>query len=215
MSSSTSKIIASHFPSAEKKIESCKLGMWLFLLTEIMLFGTVITCFFIYKHIYYDSFSACQVFLDVKFGAVNTVILLFSSLTVALSIHYVQHKNKTLALLTLFTTILCASVFLCIKYVEYSHKIHLGLLPGQYFDNESVIKNTANPGLFFSLYYILTGLHGFHVIIGMIVLSVFFFRIISGNISHDHTLALELGGLYWHLVDIIWIFLFPLLYLLK
>lgn len=205
--------LADHFADPEQQVESGKLGMWLFLSTEILLFGGLFVAYAIYDYMHPDLFTEAHKFLDVKLGALNTVVLLFSSLTVVLAIHAAQKNKKHFVIINLVVTIACAIAFLVVKYFEYSHKIHAGLLPGTHFTN-GVLSNPDQIHIFFGIYFLMTGLHGFHVLIGIAVLTWLLLRTIKGDFSSQYYLPLELGGLYWHLVDVIWIFLFPLLYLI-
>lgn len=205
--------LADHFATPEQQIESGKLGMWLFLATEILLFGGLFVAYAIYNFLHPALFKEAHKFLDVSLGALNTVVLLFSSLTVVLAIHAAQQDKRRFVILNLVITILCAGAFLVVKYFEYSHKFHAGLLPGTYFTN-GVLSNPDQTHIFFGIYFLMTGLHGIHVLIGIGVLTWLLLRTIKGDFSSQYYLPLELGGLYWHLVDVIWIFLFPLLYLI-
>lgn len=206
--------LVSHFYNPNQQVEAAKLGMWLFLATEILLFGGLFVCYAVYHYLHPELFKAAHKFLNVKLGAFNTVVLLFSSLTVALSIHAIQQNKRKWAIFNLTLTIICAGIFLVIKYFEYSHKIHAGLLPGLFFRNATV-PDPDQAQVFFSIYFMMTGLHGIHVVIGMIVLGWLLFRLVRGEFNSQYYVPIELGGLYWHLVDVIWIFLFPLLYLIR
>lgn len=205
--------LADHFAAPEQQIESGKLGMWLFLATEILLFGGLFVAYSVFNYVHLDLFKEAHKFLDVKMGAINTVVLLFSSLTVVLAIHAAQQNKRHFVVLNLVITLACAVAFLVVKYFEYSHKIHAGLLPGTFFTNAAV-SNPDQTHIFFGIYFLMTGLHGIHVLIGIAVLTWLLLRTIKGDFSSQYYLPLELGGLYWHLVDVIWIFLFPLLYLI-
>ncbi len=187
-----------------------KMGMWLFIFTELMLFGGLFITYVVYRSLHGQAFHLASKELDVAIGTINTIILLTSSATVAMSITAIQKKNKRLALLFLGTTILLALGFLVNKYFEWGTKFEHGLYPGSEFLDELGYGDI----LFFGLYFFMTGLHAFHIIIGMVFLSVIFFRILKNKITFDNFQLLENGGLYWHLVDIIWIFLFPLFYLI-
>lgn len=207
--------LASHFATPEQQIASGKMGMWLFLATELLLFGGLFVAYTIYRNLHPEVFVHAHRYLDVTMGGVNTIVLLFSSLTVALAIHSAQLNKKGAVAGYLVVTIICALIFLGVKYVEYSHKFHVGLLPGEYFTASS--PNLPNPDqahIFFGIYFLMTGLHGIHVVIGIIVLTWLLIRTQRGDFGSHYYLPLELGGLYWHLVDLIWIFLFPLLYLI-
>lgn len=203
---------AHHFNSVEHEFEAGKLGMWLFLVTEVMLFGALFVAFGIFQSIYPEMFKEAHHHLNRVMGAINTVVLLVSSLTMALSIAYVQRGKRDLAKTMLLITLACAATFLVIKYFEYSHKIHDGLLPGKFFNNHEL--KSPNAALFFSLYFVMTGLHGIHVLIGMGAIIWILWRLNRGDFSEHNYGAVEFTGLYWHIVDLIWIFLFPLLYLI-
>lgn len=201
-----------HFSTAEQQHESAKLGMWLFLITEILLFGGLFLAYTVYRAWYPDMFFNAHLFLDVKMGTLNTLVLITSSVTMALGVRAIQmgNKNQTIALLA--TTLLLAAVFLVIKYFEYSHKFHLGQLPGKYYTFDGVAG--TNPHIFFSIYFAMTGLHGLHVIGGMTVIILMIYRTVKNHFSSAYYTPIELTGLYWHLVDLIWIYLFPLFYLI-
>ena len=158
----------------------------------------------------FDSASAR---LDWKLGAVNTAILITSSLTMALAIRAAQQSKKGLTVLLLAATIACAAGFLWVKSQEYGHKFHLGIYPGSYFDFGG--EHISNEHLYFSIYYLMTGLHVVHVIIGALAILWVTIRAAKGDFYSAYYTPLEMVGLYWHLVDLIWIFLFPLLYLTK
>ncbi|MEI6790003.1 MAG: cytochrome c oxidase subunit 3 family protein [Myxococcaceae bacterium] len=203
-----------HFERPQQQVDASKLGMWLFLATEVLIFGGLFVAYAVYHNLHPDLFKAAHHFLDVRMGAFNTVVLLFSSLTVVLAIHGAQQGKKQMVMLNLFITLICAGIFLVVKYVEYSHKFEAGLLPGYYFTN-ATIPNPDQAHIFFGIYFLMTGLHGIHVVIGMIVLGWLMWRTHKNEFNSQYYSPLELGGLYWHLVDIIWIFLFPLLYLIR
>lgn len=204
---------AHHFKSIQHEFDAGKIGMWLFLVTEIMLFGGLFVAFGIYHYLYPEMFREAHHHLNKVMGATNTVVLLVSSLTMALAIAFVQRDNTRMAKRMLEITFLCAFTFLVIKYFEYSHKIHDGLLPGKFFHNAEMTAKFYNSALFFSLYFMMTGLHGLHVLIGMGAILWIYRRIGKGMYNSRKFGAVEFVGLYWHIVDLIWIFLFPLLYL--
>jgi cytochrome c oxidase subunit 3 len=187
-----------------------KIGTWLFLFTELILFGGLFLVYAVYRFQYPEAFKLAAVELDTLVGTVNTIILLTSSLTVVLSITAIREGKKYLAQLFLTMTQILAAAFLMNKYFEWSHKFAAGLYP------KSPELLTKPPGeiLYFGLYFTMTGLHALHVIIGMAVLGVMMYFIAKGRITRNNFIRLEAGGLYWHLVDIIWIFLFPLFYLI-
>ena len=187
-----------------------RLGMWLFIFTEILLFGGLFLVYAVMRHRYSDEFHQAAHQLNAFIGTLNTVVLLLSSATVAMSITAVQRGEKRKGVLLLFITLLCAGVFLFNKYLEWGHKISIGLYPG----SDMMIGLKHGYILFFSLYFFMTGLHMLHLVVGSIILTIVMLKIQTGSINPGKYTLLENGGLYWHLVDLIWIFLFPLLYLI-
>jgi cytochrome c oxidase subunit III len=187
-----------------------KLGMWIFIFTELLLFGGLFLVYAVYRAQYHEQFHQAGLELNVTIGVVNTVILLISSMTVAISLSAMQQKDKTLSMQMLAVTMLMGLIFLVNKYFEWAAKIHHGIYPG----SPLMVKLEHGHLLYFSLYYFMTGLHALHIIVGMIILLIVFFRIKSGRTHPARYMFLENGALYWHLVDLIWIFLFPLLYLI-
>lgn len=218
-----------HFDTMEQQQGAATLAMWLFLVTEIMLFGGLFVAYFVFQSWYPEVWKDAHWHLSVPMGLLNTVILITSSLTAALGVRAAQLGQKHLTVALLVVTILFAGAFLGVKYVEYSHKIHDGLLPGWHYTHDhcehcpDTVVSTADEhdfanhhprgSIYFSFYFLMTGLHGFHVVVGMILLGWLAWRAGRGHFSPEYYTPVELGGLYWHLVDVIWIFLFPLLYL--
>jgi cytochrome c oxidase subunit 3 len=201
-----------HFADTDQQHESAKLGMWIFLLTEILLFGGLFVAYGIFRAWNPDMFYNAHKFLDVILGSLNTIVLITSSLTMALAIRSMQVDKKNQTVFFLILTLMFALIFLVVKYFEYSHKIELGQLPGKFYTFSGI--EGSNPHIFFSIYFSMTGLHGIHVIIGMIVIIWVLLKTLKNKFSGDYYTPLEMTGLYWHLVDMIWIFLFPLLYLI-
>ncbi len=205
---------AHHYDSAEHEYNTSKFGIWLFLCTEIIMFGGLFVGYTIYHSRYPELFKVGSKFLDWKMGALNTVVLLLSSFTMAMGIYYAQLNQRKKSLINLYITLLCGGIFMVVKYLEYSHKIHEGLLPGRLFtyrgEGWDIISNLP---LYFSFYFTMTGLHGSHVLAGMILIGWLIFRTHRGDFSPGYYTPLECVGLFWHLVDLIWIYLFPLLYL--
>lgn len=201
-----------HFSEPIQQAESAKLGMWIFLLTEILLFGGLFCAYTIFRSWNPDMFYNAHKYLDVSLGAINTVVLISSSVTMALAIRALQINNKKQALILLASTLVLASIFLVVKYFEYSHKFHLGQLPGKYYTFIGV--EGTDPHIFFSIYFAMTGLHGIHVLAGMATITWIIIRTTRNHFSAEYYTPVEMTGLYWHLVDLIWIFLFPLLYLI-
>ncbi len=283
--------LAHHFDTPQQQFESGKLGMWLFLATEILLFGGLFCAYAVYRYMYPEVFDYAHQYLDKVMGGINTVVLICSSFTMAWAVRCAQTENRKGLILGLALTLLGGAGFMGIKYVEYAHKIHDGLLPGTYYDpgghdpeslksaREAKLKAAAaavateaaapqktadgkpieqstiaaaprgpkglrkGDGIhtetpekadehaaaghvqphgerpegvwwFFGIYFLMTGLHGFHVLAGMGVIGWLLYRSIKGHFNKDYFAPVDLGGLYWHLVDLIWIYLFPLLYLI-
>jgi len=187
------------------------MGMWLFLFTELILFGGMFIVYAVYRFSHYAEFQLAAKELDTFVGTVNTLILLTSSLTVALSIVALRDGRKGFSLTLVALTLLLAAAFLVNKYFEWQHKFDVGLYPGSAY----LLEQPPGVVLYFGLYFVMTGLHALHVIIGMGVLGYMYRAIQKGIVTAEAPVRLEAGGLYWHLVDIIWIFLFPLFYLLQ
>ena len=194
---------------SHKDYEGAKLGMWLFLFTEILLFGGLFILYSAYRSRYPMEFHEGGQHLNVVIGVANTIILLTSSLTVALSISAIQKGNRRLCALCLAATIILGLSFLVNKYIEWSGEIRHGLFP----NSPVLLRRPHGDQIFFGLYYSMTGLHGLHVIAGIIVLSTMLVFVARRKITSTDFNKLENGGLYWHLVDVIWIFLLPLFYL--
>lgn len=207
-----------HFVSSEQQFDSAKLGMWLFLITEVLLFSGMFVAYAVYRQWHPTAFAEASATLDATLGTINTVVLLTSSLTVALSIHYIQRDKVKASFYSLVTTIALAGVFMVIKYFEYTAKFEHGVYPGGLFDPHGAhydhLAQIPNVSQFFSIYFVMTGIHGVHVLLGMIVIGWVAFWVWRGDFSSDYYTHVELTGLYWHLVDIVWIFLFPMLYLI-
>jgi cytochrome c oxidase subunit 3 len=264
--------LSHHFADLEQQYTSGKLGIWLFLVTEILLFGGLFCAYAVYRANHPEIFLYAHTFLDKTLGGINTVVLLFSSLTMAWAVRAAQLGQRRLLMALLATTLLCACGFLGIKAVEYNQKWKHGLLWGKRFDYESVERHAAEahgtseagaaatepaapvpsadvsnvppsavgPGglaapanapsthadaaragpvprnvhIFFGIYFAMTGLHGLHVLAGMVVIVWLLVRARRGDFGRHYFAPVDFGGLYWHLVDVIWIFLFPLLYLI-
>lgn len=205
--------LAHHFDSMATQNHASRLGMWLFLGTEVLLFAGLFLGYSVYRHFYHETFRAASHHLNLAMGATNTVVLITSSFTVAMAYYCVKNgKNKAAAALLAFT-ILCALTFLAIKAFEYQHKFEEGALPGKWFHFHEMA-DMPGANMFFTVYFLATGLHAFHVIVGMAILIWVLRRLVRGDFNRTYYIPVELGGLYWHLVDLVWIFLFPLLYLI-
>ena len=188
-----------------------KMGMWLFLFTELLLFGGLFLVYMIYRYTYSNDFHDASLNLDVFIGTVNTIVLLISSMTVAMSITATQKGDKKKALMLLWFTILAALIFMVNKYFEWTVKFDHGLFPGM--DHYNHLPHGER--LFYFLYFMMTGLHALHIIIGAVFIIFVIRYIQKGKINSRKYILQENAGLYWHLVDLIWIYLFPLFYLIK
>ncbi len=191
---------------------AAKFGMWLFLATEILLFSVLFTAFAIYNWAYFESFQHAATKLDWKLGGLNTLILLFSSCTAAIAVYKAQINDNQGVVKNFTVSFICGLAFLVIKYFEYSAKYHHGYFPGTELWNSAQFSTQYKN--YFGLYYVMTGLHALHVLIGMGVLLWVIFLARRERFSEKYYTPVELAALYWHLVDLIWIFLFPLLYLI-
>lgn len=203
--------LAHHFKTMDQQFSAAKLGVWLFLATEILMFGGLFVGYFIFHAKFPEMFAEGATHLDWKLGAFNTIVLLVSSFTMAISIHYAQVGKNAKSFQCMAITILCGAIFMVVKYFEYTHKFHLGLKPGEFFTFAN--PEHANLALYFSFYFVMTGVHGSHVLIGMGLIAWSMYRLKRGDFDPEHYTFIEGTGLFWHLVDLIWIFLFPLLYL--
>lgn len=265
--------LAHHFETSQQQFESGKLGMWLFLATEILMFGGLFCAYAIYRGSHPEIFLYAHQFLDVKWGGINTIVLICSSFTMAWGVRAAQLGQRGLLILMLFLTLACACGFMAIKFVEYKHKFHSGLLWGTNYAPQEhhgdaaetgpgshateTLPGSASPSIdwdyvapeasivplaatgpsglatvdpaadghapsaapenvhiFFGIYFAMTGLHGIHVLAGMVVISFLIVGAFQGRFGPDYFTPIDLFGLYWHIVDLIWIFLFPLLYLI-
>jgi cytochrome c oxidase subunit 3 len=183
--------------------------MWLFLYSEIILFGGLFVLYAAYFHRYPAAFSVGGKELNRIIGALNTVVLLVSSFTVAASITAIQRNARKQTIGLLLFSIFCGFIFLVNKYFEWGAKIHHGIYP----NSETLVAGDPGVNIFFGLYYVITGLHGLHVFVGMVLLSISLTLVLAGKVDGSRFSMLDNSGLYWHLVDLIWIFVFPLFYL--
>ena len=204
-------VVPHHFESAEQAFESSKTGVWLFLVTEILLFGGLFVAYIVYHALYPQAFHEASSELNRVMGSINTLVLICSSFSMAMAVQKTRENKTRTANLLLIFTLLCAAAFMVIKYFEYSHKIHEGMLPAGLYHFEG-IKDPKAP-LFFSLYFMMTGLHGIHVLVGMGLIGWVLWRSRQKAYGSQYYTPVEMAGIYWHLVDLIWIYLFPLLYL--
>ena len=217
-----------HFETAEQQREAAGFGMWLFLLTEIMFFGGLFMAYLLYRNWYYDAFVSASNSVSVGMGLTNTIVLISSSFTMAMAVWSAEVKNKKLLQIFLFATIVLGFAFLGIKSGEYYDKFVEHHVPGASFNIADFVnppagsKEKALPidmaektQIYFSLYFAMTGVHAVHMIIGIGILMVLLYRSNNGAYTSGYVQPIENFGLYWHFVDIVWIFLFPLLYLIN
>ncbi|MDX1618062.1 MAG: cytochrome c oxidase subunit 3 family protein [Balneolaceae bacterium] len=210
--STTASHVHHHFVDSEQQFDASKMGMWIFLVTEILFFGGLFAAYIVYRAWYPELFTLASEELNTLWGGVNTLVLIGSSLTVAMAIKSAQLNQIRNIAINLGITIALACIFMVIKYFEYTHKFELGIFPGEFYSYEAIDHPKAN--IFFSLYYMMTGLHGLHVVVGIGLMTWLLVRSIKGHFDSEYYTPVEITGLYWHLVDIIWIFLFPLFYLI-
>ena len=190
--------------------EASKLGMWLFIFTELLLFAGLFIVYSVYRYLNPTAFHLAAQQLSVTVGTINTIILLISSATIAMASSSIRLKNKKLTLVLLSITLLMALAFMVNKYFEWQGKIEHGFFP-----SSETLQGLGNGDtLFFGLYFFMTGLHALHIIVGLILITIVFIRVNNNSLTDENPVLLDNSGLYWHLVDVIWIFLFPLLYLI-
>jgi cytochrome c oxidase subunit 3 len=201
----STQIVHDHYDA-----EASKIGMWLFIFTELLLFGGLFIIYSVYRYLNPDAFHLAAEELDTFIGALNTVILLISSMTIAMATTSLQKRDKRSTLLLSTVTVILGVVFLVNKYFEWRLKFSHDIWPGSQHMLENMSQGEI---LFFGLYFIMTGLHALHIIIGLVIIGVAIWRVNKGTINENRASLLENAGLYWHLVDLIWIFLFPLFYL--
>jgi cytochrome c oxidase subunit III len=207
-----------HFADMEQQRNASSLGMWIFLGTEIMFFGGMFLAYLVYRMWYFNEFAAGSRTLNLPIGAVNTAVLICSSLTVALSVRAAQLGKRRLLVTLLVLTILFGLVFLGVKAYEWDEKFTEHHVPGYsfHFEQRSGERpiDQGQAQLFFSLYFAMTGMHALHMIIGVGIFSVITWMAWRGHFTPEYHTPVEIAGLYWHFVDIVWIYLFPLLYLI-
>lgn len=217
MSAKQQSPLAHHFHDLGQQHEANTLGMWLFLATELMVFGVLFTGYTVYRAAYPEAFEAASGKLNVAFAAVNTVVLLTSSLTMALAVHAAAARRREAVTWLLVVTALLGTAFLVIKGFEYAGDYHENLIPNLAFEDAEWQREGLQPQhvkLFLMFYYLMTGLHAVHLIIGIGILGVLAVQAWRGCYTAGYHAPVEVGGLYWHFVDVVWIFLLPLLYLI-
>jgi cytochrome c oxidase subunit III len=213
-----SSILAHHFDDLEQQHEADTLGMWTFLATEVMFFGGVLAAYALYRHYYHSAFVAASGQESIVLGCTNTVVLLCSSLTMVLAVHSASEGKRRGIIFWLFMTIVLSLVFFSIKAIEYGKVFDHGLFPGLWNPTEEARQHLAHVDLshvriFFCFYFACTGLHALHMIIGVAIILVLMYKAYKGRYTAEYNNPIEMFGLYWHFVDIVWIFLFPLFYL--
>ena len=210
-----------HFSSVEQQRDAASLGMWLFLGTEIMFFGGMFCAYLVYRLWYFKEFAAGSRSLDIWLGTINTIVLICSSLTVALGVRAAQMGKRALLVILLVLTLIFGLAFLGIKGVEWHAKYKEHHIPGASFDASDLVRDypqihidQSHEQIYFSLYFAMTGLHALHMIIGVGIFTYLLYHAARGRYGPRYYTPIELGGLYWHFVDVVWIYLFPLLYLI-
>lgn len=202
-----------HFENTEQQKDAATVGMWLFLATEVLFFGGLFLAYFVYRHWYPDAFASASNKTNLILGAANTTVLICSSLTMAMAVHSAALGKKNLIVLFMVLTLLLGGAFLGVKAYEYHDKWVHHEVPGANFECEGCA-DAGHASLFFSLYFGMTGLHATHMLVGFVILAVLIVQAARGAYTSKWYTPVEMFGLYWHFVDIVWIFLFPLLYLI-
>ena len=205
--------LAHQFDDIEQQREAGTLGMWAFLITEILFFGGMFMAYILYRTKYPDAFASASAHLDWRLGGANTAVLIISSLTMALAVYYAQTGNRKLLMLFLVLTMLLGATFLGVKGYEYYHKYLDHLIPGFGFTWHGH-GDPQQVQMFYFIYFMMTGIHALHMIVGLGIMTVILIMAKRARFTPEYHSPVEISGLYWHFVDIVWIFLFPLLYLL-
>jgi len=210
-----------HFAGVEQQRDAASLGMWLFLATEVMFFGGMFCAYLVYRYLFFNEFAAGSRSLDIYLGTINTAVLICSSLTVALGVRAAQMGKRTLLVVFLLLTLVFGLAFLGIKAIEWHDKYKEHHIPGASFNADDIVKeypqitiNQPHEQIYFSLYFAMTGLHALHMVIGVGLFSYITYFAWKGRYTANYYTPVENAGLYWHFVDIVWIYLFPLLYLI-
>ncbi|WP_430810373.1 MULTISPECIES: cytochrome c oxidase subunit 3 [unclassified Carboxylicivirga] len=190
--------------------DASKLGMWLFIFTELLLFAGMFIVYGVYRYLNPVAFHLAASELSITAGTINTIILLISSATIAMASSALRLKNKQLTIILLLSTLFMAFMFMTNKYFEWKGKFGHGIFPG----SDDLLRLGHGDTLFYGLYFFMTGLHALHIVVGFILISVVCYRVNNNTLTNNNPVLLDNTGLYWHLVDLIWIFLFPLFYLI-
>jgi cytochrome c oxidase subunit 3 len=220
-----------HFETMQQQKEASTLGMWVFLLTEVLFFGGLFFAYMLYRVWYFDAFAEASRTLDIRLGAFNTAVLIGSSLTMAFAVRAAQTSERAATVRWLILTMVLGAVFLGVKVIEYSEKFEHHHVPGASFiwaaeheGGEGAAAHEPSPAdanlqgltqIFFSLYFTMTGLHALHMIVGIVLMCVITWMAWKGKFDSSYYTPVEMAGLYWHFVDLVWIYLFPLLYLVE
>jgi len=202
-----------HFETMQQQKEASTLGMWLFLLTEVLFFGGLFFAYLLYRMWYFEAFAEASRTIQIWPGLINTAVLIGSSLTMALGVRAAQTSQRSATVRWLILTIILGLVFLGIKVYEYADKFEHHHVPGANFISDSPW--AAQEQIFFSLYFTMTGLHALHMIVGVVMMSIITWMAHKGKFDSTYYTPVEMAGLYWHFVDLVWIYLFPLLYLVE
>ncbi len=210
--SHSDSVLQGHFEDLAQQRDASSFGMWVFLVTEIMFFGGLFLTYTINRSAYPQAFAQASHELNVRLGALNTAVLICSSLTMAMAVYFSQFGKRLATAFNLLATMLLGFVFLGIKSIEYAEKFRHHLIPGPHFVFPGPF--AAQAQLYFSLYFAMTGLHALHMIIGEGILLYLLIRTLQGRYTTSYNSPVEITGLYWHFVDIVWIYLFPLFYLI-
>ena len=213
--------LAEHFETIEQQEESCTLGMWAFLAQEVMFFGGLFMAYAVYRYMYFDAWLEGSKSLDVTIGGINTVFLLLSSFTMAMGVYHCQVGNSKKLFRYLLATLILGITFVVVKWVwEYSPKIAEGVFPGtlwgphgHHYGHLANFENQGALQIFFFMYFVMTGMHAFHMIIGFGILLVLMWMTKKNKFGPRRYMPILFFGLYWHFVDIVWVFLFPMFYL--
>jgi cytochrome c oxidase subunit III len=205
-----------HFATPEQQMDAATLGMWTFLITEVLFFGGMFTAYAIYRSVYHDAFASTSQYMDVILGGTNTAVLICSSLSMAMAVRSAQLSRQRAVVISLLITMAFGTTFLVIKAFEYHNKWVEGLVPGLHFDMSryEVPKYAHEAQILFFLYFAMTGMHALHMVIGLGLLTYLLVQAMRNVFKSTYYTPVEMIGLYWHFVDIVWIFLFPLLYLI-
>lgn len=203
--------LAHHFKDMDQQFDAAKMGIWVFICTEILMFGGLFVGYILMHGLYPAMFAQGAKYCDWRYGAINTADLIISSFFMAIAVHFAQTNQRSKSISCMMVTIVCGLIFLVIHGLEYRDVWQLGLLPGHFFHFTG--PHYKNLSMFFGFYFMMTGLHGLHVLVGVCLITWILIRSKRGEFSSEYYTPVEMVGLYWHFVDIIWIFLFPLLYL--